>query len=192
MARKRDRWIPVAQIGGRGYFAHSAGQVRSEITGRRRERRRDSAGGGDKVKCPGLSSFGAAIAGLDVAMALSPLMFIALLACSSQRLDSDMRTDPQLITENEVVASHATTAYELIRSLRPNFLTYRGETSFARRTSRPHPTVYVDDQAFGQVSILNSIPRSDVSSVRLYRASEAMTKFGTGNAGGVIAITTRH
>ena len=144
------------------------------------------------MKCPGLSSFGAAIAGLDVAMALSPLMFIALLACSSQRLDSDLRTDPQLITENEVVASHATTAYELIRSLRPNFLTYRGETSFDRRTSRPYPNVYVDDQAFGQVSILNSIPRSDVASVRLYRASEAMTKFGTGNAGGVIAITTRH
>jgi hypothetical protein len=99
--------------------------------------------------------------------------------------------DPQLITEEEVVASLATTAYELVRSLRPNFLTYRGETSFDRRTSRPYPNVYVDDQVFGTISILASIPASDVSSIRLYRSAEAVTKFGTGNAGGVISIVTR-
>jgi hypothetical protein len=123
---------------------------------------------------------------------LSPLVFAALSACSSQRLAPNLRPDPQLITENEVVASLATTAYELIHNLRPNFLTYRGETSFDRTTSRPYPNVYVDDQPFGTVSVLHSIPSSDVSSVRLYRAPEAMTKFGLGNAGGVIAISTRH
>jgi hypothetical protein len=91
-----------------------------------------------------------------------------------------------------VVASlGATTAHELIHNLRSNFLTYRGETSFDR-TSRPYPNVYVDDQPFGTVSILQSIPASDVSSIRLYRSGEAMTKYGTGNAGGLIAISTRH
>jgi hypothetical protein len=99
--------------------------------------------------------------------------------------------DPLLITEEEVLASLATTAYELIRSLRPSFLSYRGETSFDRRTSRPYPNVYVDDQVFGTITILQSIPAADVSTVRLYRSSEAVTKFGTGNAGGVIAIVTR-
>ena len=129
---------------------------------------------------------------MAIARWLSPLVFAALTACSSPRLAPDRRSNPQLITEDEVVASVATTAYELIHNLRPNFLTYRGETSFDRRTSRPYPNVYVDDQPFGTVSILHSIPSSDVSSVRLYRAPEAMTKFGTGNAGGVIAISTRH
>ena len=121
------------------------------------------------------------------------LLFIlaGLLACASSRLAPRQGPDPQLITEEEVVASLATTAYEVIRSLRPNFLSYRGETSFDRRTSRPYPNVYVDDQVFGTISILQSIPASDVSSIRLYRAAEAVTKFGTGNAGGVIAIVTR-
>ena len=123
---------------------------------------------------------------------LSPIFFVALSVCSTPRVGPGLRPDPQLITEDEVVASLATTAYELIRNLRPNFLTYRGETSFDRRTSRPYPNVYVDDQAFGAISILNSIPASYVSSIRLYRSWEAMTKFGTGNAGGVIAISTRH
>ena len=115
----------------------------------------------------------------------------ALLACASPRLGPRRGPDPQLITEEEIVASFATTALEVIRSLRPNFLSYRGETSFDRRTSRPYPNVYVDDQVFGTISILQSIPASDVSSIRLYRSAEAVTKFGTGNAGGVISIVTR-
>jgi len=124
---------------------------------------------------------------------LSPLVFAALSACISPRLASDTRRDPQLITEEEVLAAvGATTAYELIHNLRPNFLTFRGETSFDKRTSRPYPNVYVDDQPFGSISILQSIPALDVSTIRLYRSGEAMTKYGTGNAGGVIAISTRH
>ena len=123
---------------------------------------------------------------------LSPLVFAALSACSSPRLAPDTRPDPQLITEEEVLASlGATTAYELIHNLRPNFLTYRGETSFDKRTSRPYPNVYVDDQPYGTISILQSIPASDVSSIRLYRSGEATTKYGNGNLGGVIAIVTR-
>lgn len=123
---------------------------------------------------------------------LTPLVFAALSACTSPQLTPTPRGgDPQLITEDEIVGSLATTAFELIRSLRPNFLTYRGETSFNRATSRPFPNVYVDDQPFGTVSILHSIPVSDVSSVRLYRSGEATTKYGNGNLGGVIAIVTK-
>jgi len=123
---------------------------------------------------------------------LLPLFFFATLsACVSPRLTPGRGPDPQLITEEEVVASLATTAYEIIRNLRPNFLSYRGETSFDRRTTRPYPNVYVDDQVYGPISILQSIPASDVSSIRLYRSWEAMTKYGTGNGGGVIAISTR-
>lgn len=122
---------------------------------------------------------------------LLPLLFAAVSACSSPRVGPARGANPNLITEDEVIASAGTTAYEVIRNLRPNFLSYRGETSLDRRTSRPYPNVYVDDQVFGPISILQSIPASDVSSIRLYRSWEAMTKYGTGNAGGVIAIITR-
>ena len=127
---------------------------------------------------------------MAAARRLLPFCLAVVWACSSARV-APARPDPLLITEDEVVASLATTAYELIRNLRPAFLSYRGETSFDRRTSRPYPNVYVDDQVFGTITILQSIPASDVSTVRLYRSSEAVTKFGTGNAGGVIAIVTR-
>ena len=96
----------------------------------------------------------------------------------------------QLITQDEIVASRATTAYDAIRKLRANFFSYRGETSL-RNTSSPFPTVYLDDQEFGAIASLRTIPAAHIATIRLYRAWEAGTRYGTGHMGGVIAITTR-
>jgi outer membrane cobalamin receptor len=49
----------------------------------------------------------------------------------------------------------------------------------------------VDGQEYGPIGTLRNIPASEISTIRLYRSWEATTKFGTGNMGGVIAITTR-
>jgi outer membrane cobalamin receptor len=113
------------------------------------------------------------------------------LACAPPATRSRGGADPQIITEEEVEASRAATAFEVIQKLRANFLSYRGETSFNRNNSQPYPTVYLDGQQFGPIATLRNIPASQVSTIRLYRSWEATTKFGTGNMGGVIAITTR-
>jgi len=119
------------------------------------------------------------------------LILVLGLACAPATTRTRGAADPQLITEEEVEASRAPTAYEVIQKLRANFLSYRGETSFNRNNSQPYPTVYLDGQQYGPLSILRNIPASQVSTIRLYRSWEATTKFGTGNMGGVIAITTR-
>jgi outer membrane receptor for ferrienterochelin and colicin len=120
-----------------------------------------------------------------------PMVGILLLACSPPKLGPGVVTDTQLITEEEIEASRGTNAFEVIRKVRGNFLTYRGETSANRNTSRPYPTVYLDDQQFGSIETLRTIPASQISSIRLFRAWEATTKFGAHNMGGVIAITTK-
>jgi hypothetical protein len=114
----------------------------------------------------------------------------AVLACTAPRPGAAI-SDSQLITEDEIEASRAPTAFEAIQKLRANFLSYRGETSLDRSKSQPYPTVYVDGQAFGPIGTLRNIPASQIATIRLYRSWEATTKFGTGNMGGVIAITTR-
>ncbi|MDP9206492.1 MAG: hypothetical protein M3P12_13730 [Gemmatimonadota bacterium] len=113
-------------------------------------------------------------------------------ACAPPGAGARRAEDSQLITEDEVEASRAPTAYEVIQKLRANFLSYRGETSLNRNSSQPYPTVYVDGQEFGPLATLRNIQASQVSTIRLYRSWEATTKFGTGNMGGVIAVTTRH
>jgi hypothetical protein len=117
---------------------------------------------------------------------------VVAIACAPPRSYAPGGVDTQIITEEEIDASRAATAYEAIQKLRANFLSYRGETSLNRNQSQPFPTVYVDGMEFGQIASLRTIPASQVSTIRLYRSWEATTKFGTGKMGGVIAVTTRH
>jgi outer membrane cobalamin receptor len=51
--------------------------------------------------------------------------------------------------------------------------------------------VYVDQVRLGGVAELQNIPANQVERVRLYRAGEATTKYGLGNMGGVIEVTSR-
>lgn len=114
-----------------------------------------------------------------------------MLACTPPRLGPGEIANSQLITEEEIDASRAATAYDVIHKLRANFLSYRGETSLDKSKSQPYPTVYLDEQEYGPIGILRTIPASNIATIRLYRSWEATTKYGTGNMGGVIAITTR-
>jgi hypothetical protein len=114
-----------------------------------------------------------------------------LTACKPPRTGPGEISNSQLITEDEIDASRAATAYEVIQKLRANFLSNRGETSFNKNTSQPYPTVYLDGQEYGPISTLRNIPASQIANIRLYRSWEATTKFGSGNMGGVIAVTTR-
>ena len=111
--------------------------------------------------------------------------------CSHPKLGPGDVYNSQVITEDEIVASRASNAYDVIHKLRANFLTNRGETSLNRGQSNPYPTVYLDDQEFGPISSLTSIPAAQITMIRLYRVSEANAKYGTHNLSGVIAITTR-
>jgi hypothetical protein len=123
---------------------------------------------------------------------LLALAFVAVLGCAQQRVGPSVTSsDPGLITFEEIEASRDANAFDLIQRLRPNFLTYRGETSLSKGRSNPYPTVYLDGQEYGPISSLRSIPASQISSIRLLRAWEATTKYGTGNMGGVIAVSTR-
>jgi hypothetical protein len=83
-------------------------------------------------------------------------------------------------------------AYDLISRLRPGFLVSRGQTSINNGTAASaYANVYLDGVAYGDITTLRSIDASNVGEVRFFQAWEAQTKFGTGNTGGVIAITTR-
>ncbi|HJP86975.1 MAG TPA: TonB-dependent receptor plug domain-containing protein [Gemmatimonadaceae bacterium] len=115
----------------------------------------------------------------------------SLAACTASRVGPADPADTHIITREEIESSKAATVFDAIQKLRPNFLTYRGETSFNKKSSQPYPTVYVDGQEFGPISSLRSIPASQVETIRLYRSWEATTKYGTGNMGGVIAVATR-
>lgn len=122
------------------------------------------------------------------------ILLIAMLpvmtACSHPRTTGQEERRSDTITEEEIATTSAANAYEVIRKLRANFLSFRGKTSILG-TSNPDPIVYVDDQAFGPLNSLRTIPASQIATIRLYRSWEATTKYGMNNMGGVIAIATK-
>ena len=127
---------------------------------------------------------------MECRRAVVVLASIGLVGCAFHHVDGRPSFSGNTITEDEVVAAHVSTAFEVIQKLRANFLSNRGATSFYD-TSSPYPTVYVDGMKYGDIAILRTIPAEVVSTIRLYRAWEATTLYGMGNMGGVIAITTR-
>jgi len=122
---------------------------------------------------------------------IAVLVSVPVIGCTAVKVAPAAAYDAQTITESEIVASNAINAYEVIVKLRSNFLSYRGETNFYTSGSKSMPTVYVDDQRYGEITVLENIPALQVASIRLYRAWEATTRYGTGNMSGVIAVTTR-
>ncbi len=115
-------------------------------------------------------------------------------ACAGQKSSGPgIPIERDVITADEIEASKTestASAYDVVKRLRGNFLSYRGRTSL-KNTSSPDPTVYLDDQAYGPIASLRNIPASQVAYIRLYRSWEAATKFGMGNMGGVIAVATK-
>lgn len=121
------------------------------------------------------------------------LVPMLLLGCSHAKSANPLYSvNPDVISDEEIVAvaANASTAYDIIKKLRGNWFSYRGKTSLIG-TSSADPTVYVDDQVYGPISSLRSIPASQVTQMRIYRSWEATTKYGTGNMGGVIAVATK-
>ena len=122
---------------------------------------------------------------------IAVFMSISASACASAHRANER--DTMLITEAEIAASGAETAYDAVKMLRGNFLSYRGKTTLLRdSTSSSLTVVFLDDQEFGPILTLKSIPASHVTLIRLFRSWEATTRYGTGKMGGVIAVETKH
>lgn len=117
---------------------------------------------------------------------------LALTACGASRTTKPER-DRNLITADEIATVEATTAYDVVTRLRSEFLRSRGPVSatMGRATQRPAVTVFLDGVEAGPAEqALRQIPAAHVREIRLYRAGDAATKYGSRHAGGVIEVRT--
>lgn len=125
-------------------------------------------------------------------MARTALFLIALLAptaCGSTAPGTP-RTLSDVITQEEIAASNATTAYETVQQLRPQYLRSRGPSSL-QFDGPLLPIIYIDNVASGGPDVLRSISAAEVSEIRYISAADATTRYGTGHTGGVIQVKLR-
>jgi hypothetical protein len=101
--------------------------------------------------------------------------------------------DRSVIRSDEIVTVQAANAHDIVAKLRPEFLRSRGPISTSRNvTTPPVMTVFIDGVEAGPIDqALRQIPATDVVEIRLYRAADAATKYGSRHNGGVVDVKTR-
>ncbi|MEO6446449.1 MAG: hypothetical protein ABIZ91_08880 [Gemmatimonadaceae bacterium] len=121
-------------------------------------------------------------------------MLALLAACASgpggrNAAGRGSRTD--VIDRSEIARSNAQNAYDVIRTLRPVFLSSRGPSTLLRTSSTTNaPVVYLDDNRYGDVASLRNIPVDHVFEIRYFSATQAQTRWGMDHPAGAIQIIT--
>lgn len=138
-----------------------------------------------------------AVTGVVVALAVG--------ACSSASTPGSgtaPRRTGNVITAEEITASSAPTALELVRHLRPAWLTERGlrgtggaaapGATTSQATEGPAGVVvYRDGVRLGMFASLETIPVETIREVRWLNGRDATQRYGTGHGAGAIEVLTR-
>ncbi len=80
------------------------------------------------------------------------------------------------------------TAYDVVRRLRPNWLSRRGPVTVQGTQG---VLVYVDNLRRGDIDVLRQISASSIVEIWLINAMRATQRWGTGHTGGVIHVLQR-
>ena len=121
---------------------------------------------------------------------------VMLAACASGGGSaSAARQNPTVISTEEIVASSASNAYEVIQRLRPNFLRTRGAVHGTPGATNAMEmvdlVVYLNENRLGGSDQLRQISTGDIREIRYFNSSEATTKWGTGHSAGAIQVVSR-
>lgn len=109
-------------------------------------------------------------------------------ATGGQQTSGSASADRNVITQQEIDAAQSLTAYDMIRALRPRWLSERGVTSL--RSSNP-VMVYVNENRVGTVERLRDYAPRDLHEARFLDATQATQRFGTGHRSGAIMLYLR-
>ncbi len=96
---------------------------------------------------------------------------------------------PNVITKEEIVASHGANAYDVVSMLRPNFLNFRGQTTITG-SDTGYPKLYLDRILFGDLSSLRTLDVYGIREIHYYNDQEASSRFGLGNVSGAIEVVS--
>lgn len=101
---------------------------------------------------------------------------------------SRIARDRNKISTEEIRASSASNAYDLVRTLRPAWLRTRGYSSLVEMSTGPEIKVYVEGVRQGNQEALRNISLHDVASLEFLDSNSATQRYGRDNTHGAIVI----
>lgn len=115
---------------------------------------------------------------------------VAALSCWTATRRAGAVGSRDVLLPDEIEAIAATTAYDAVSRLRPEWLRRRGQISL-QDPSAGEVVVYLDGVRYGGPRSLETIRVEIVAHMEYLDASDATTRFGTGHGGGAILVRTR-
>lgn len=113
---------------------------------------------------------------------------LAVTACASAGT-AGQRVDRNLLTRDQILETNKQNAFDVVETLRSNWLRSRGPTSLTQQSAEVQ--VYIDDNRLGGVETLRSINTSLVQYIRHFDGIAATGRWGLDHGAGVIYVSTR-
>lgn len=124
-------------------------------------------------------------------LSLTVFVLLFVSACTAQKAGRPGSVRRDVITEEEIEASNATNVYDLVASLRGDYLKDRGVISIKTNT-REKAVVFLNEQEYGVVETMRNIPKGRISEVRYIPGVDAVNRFGAQYGGGIIMLISRN
>ena len=104
-----------------------------------------------------------------------------------------------LVTQEQIAASGAKTAWDALRLTVPNIQLRETRGSPSRIQRRGRSSIYLDDQVrvvldnvrVSDLQMLQQVAAGDIATIQVLNAMDATTYFGGTSASGIVIITTR-
>jgi hypothetical protein len=123
-------------------------------------------------------------------LAIALLLPAAVHAQDSTKSKPKIKRNPDVISAEEIAAAtDAQDCYQLVKRLRPLWLSPRGGSSMNSRVGEI--AVYVSGIRQGGPESLRDIPVTGIVEMRFLRGSDATQRFGTGHENGAILVTPK-
>ena len=122
-------------------------------------------------------------------MAAMVLLGAWLGGCGMPSAGATPREARDVLTRDQMIGANASTVYDAVQKLQPDWLSSHGPVSM----TDPTPTVasvYMNGAQVG-LEYLRNLRPDDVDRIRYYEAGEASARFGMGHQRGVIEISPR-
>jgi hypothetical protein len=114
------------------------------------------------------------------------LMIVLVSGCASAGAGKRV-TSRDLIQREEITSHWAANAFDLIQSLRPQWLWIRDEIGIGRANDI---VVYLDGARLGGRESLRGVSIMNLQALRFFNATAANLRFGAGHSYGVIQLST--
>lgn len=117
-------------------------------------------------------------------------MLLTVAGCAPGGPSASVARTSNVIPLEEIEASTATNAYDLVNQARPNWLRGRGSPNL-RGGPPALPVIYVRNTRQGPAETLRGFATLTLLELRYVDATTATTRYGNGHSGGVIEVVLR-